>query len=144
MSSMRGRRNIRYADDDDNYDIGQPHGFENATSAGVIGFIFALVSIGLLVVVAVLWILLDQDQQQQRNIDSKRWMLYWFLFLNVLSFFAALVAAILGGRGLSPANPLYRGWSMAALILGLVEIIATIFFGIFMTCFVLIFEAFVR
>jgi hypothetical protein len=93
-------------------------------------------------VVAVLWILLDQDQQQARNPNSKRWMLYWFLFLDVLSFFASLIAAILGGRGLTPTNPLYRGWSMAALILGLVGIMATIFFGIFMTCFVLIFEAF--
>ena len=138
------QRHVLYDDDDDNYDIGQARGGENASSAGVIGFIFALVSIGLLVVVAVLWILLDQDQQQARNVNSKRWMLYWFLFLDVLSFFASLIAAILGGRGLTPTNPLYRGWSMAALILGLVEIIATIFFGIFMTCFVLIFEAFVR
>jgi hypothetical protein len=136
------QRKVRHDDDDDNYDIGQPRGGGNASSIGMIGFIFALVSIGLLMVVAVLWILLDQDQQQVRNASTKRWMLYWFLFLDVLSFFAALIAAILGGRGLTPTNPLYRGWSMTALILGLVEIIATIFFGIFMTCFVLIFEAF--
>jgi magnesium-transporting ATPase (P-type) len=132
---------MRYDDLDDDFDVGPPRDSENATSAGMIGFIFAVVSIGLLVVVAVLWTLLDHDQQQARNVDQKRWLLYWFLFLDMLSFFAALVAVIMGGRGLTPTNPLYRGWSMTALILGILEIIATIIFGIFMTCFVLLFEA---
>jgi len=134
------RRNMRY-DDDDDFNVGQPRVSENATSAGMIGFIFALVSIGLLVVVAVLWALLDQDQAQARNVEQKRWLLYWFLFLDLLSFCAALVAAILGTRGLTPTNPLYRGFSLTSLIVGLLEIVVTIIFGIFMTCFVLIFEA---
>ena len=44
-------------------------------------------------------------------------------------------------RGNSPTNPLYRGYSIAALIMGIVEIILTIVFGFFMTCVVLVVEA---
>ena len=132
------RRHARYEDD---FDSTERPGVENPTSAGMIGFVFSLVSLGLLVVVAVLWVLLDQDQRQMQDANQKRWMLYWFLFLDVLSFFASLVATIMGGRGLTPSNPLHRGFSMTALILGLLLVVATMIFGIFMTCFVTIFVA---
>jgi hypothetical protein len=149
MSSMPGqepplpspRRHARY-DDADDFDIGPPRSLENPTSAGMVGFIFALVSVGLLVVVVVLFLFLQQEDQVQQNASRKRWMLYWFLFLDVLSFGASLVATVLGGRGLTPTNPLYRGSSMIALILGITGIVVTILFGIFMTCAVMIFEVF--
>jgi hypothetical protein len=133
------RRQVRY---DDDFDIGQPMGGDNASSIGVIGLVFALVSIGLLAVVAVLFIFLKQEEQLQLNADRKRWMLYWFLLLDALSFFASIVAIVLASRGLTPSNPLYRGWSLMALILGMIEVGVTLLFGIFMTCAVMIFEAF--
>ena len=133
-------RHARYDDFDDDFEAGQPRSGINPSSAGLVGFIFSLVSIGLLLVVAVLWYFLDQEQARDRNVESKRWMLYWFLFLDALSFFASIAAIVMGGKGLTPTNPLYRGFSMAALILGLLEIITTLMFGLFMTCFVFIFE----
>lgn len=129
-------------DYDDDFDIARPRDGENPTAAGVIGFVFAFVSIGLLVVVGLLWHFLSEGEARiGRNVDQRRWMLYWFVFLDILSFFAALAACVLGGRGLSPSNPLYRGWSWAALLLGLAGIIVTLFFGLFMTCCVALFEA---
>ncbi|MBI3823149.1 MAG: hypothetical protein HY289_10785 [Planctomycetes bacterium] len=128
---------------DDDFDRPQTRAGSGATSAGAIGFIFAVVSIGLIAVVALLWYFLNEEQAQNaRNVDQKRWMLYWFVLLDILSFLAALTAALLGGRGLSPSNPLYRGWSMAALILGLLEIVVTLIFGLFITCCVAAFEIF--
>jgi hypothetical protein len=135
------RRHARY-DEDDDFDVGHPRGADHPTSAGMVGFIFALVSLGLLVVVVVLFLFLQQEDQVQQNASRKRWMLYWFLLLDVLSFCASLAATVLGGRGLTPSNQLYRGWSMFALILGITGIVVTILFGIFMTCAVMIFEVF--
>jgi hypothetical protein len=132
----------RAQDYDDNFEFGPARGEETGSSAGMIGFIFAVVSIGLFVVVGVLWYFLDDDQARMQNQSQKRWMLYWFLFLDVVSFFAALAATVLGGRGLSPSNSHYRGFSLAALICGLIEIILTLVFGVILTCFVMIFEAF--
>ena len=135
-------KRMRY-DDDDDFEGGQRRGTEeNASSAGMVAFIFAAVAIGLFAVMLILWIFLNKEEVQQRNIDRKRWMLYWFMFLDVLSFFAALTAVVMGGRGLAPSNPLYRGWAMTALILGILELIGTMIFFFFMTCAVLLFEAF--
>ena len=53
---------------------------------------------------------------------------------------AALTATVMGGRGLAPSNPLYRGWAMTALIAGILEMIATVIFFFFMTCVILLFE----
>jgi hypothetical protein len=117
---------------DDPLDLALARGNENATNSGVIGFIFAGVGIGLLVIVGFLWYFIDDGNREQ-----KRWMLYWFVILDVLSFFAAMVACIMGGRGLTPSNTLYRGWSLTALILGLIEIIITLFFGLFLMCCVI-------
>jgi hypothetical protein len=142
------RRRGHYDDfDDDEIDLGRPaeRPYQNPTTLGMIGFVFSGLSLGLLVVVFILWIFLRHDNQGQivqNQVDERtRWMMYWFLILDVLSFFAGLTATIMGGRGMAPSNPLYRGYSTAALILGIVEMVATIIFGFIMTCVVLIFEA---
>lgn len=123
----------RHDDFDD--DLGRPRRrFENSTNAGMIGFIAAMVSLGFLAVVLVLNIFLKQEEQLQENIERVRMMYLWFLVLDLLSFFAGLTAAIMCGRGLAPTNPLYRGWSVAGLILGILEMIGAIVFGLFMTC----------
>ena len=96
-------KRVRYDDDDDDFEIGHRRGTEeNESSAGVVGFIFAGVAIGLLLVVLILWIFLNKEEMQQPgNVDRKRWMLYWFMFLDVLSFFAVGVASdfrfVIGG-----------------------------------------------
>ena len=43
---------------------------EDASSIGLIGFIFAAVAVGLMVVVAVLWILMDKDNAQKGQCGS--------------------------------------------------------------------------
>jgi hypothetical protein len=135
-----GAKRVRY-DDEDDFDVGPRRSMDhNASSAGMVGFIFAAVAIGLFAVVLVLWIFLDKEEVQMRNPDRRRWMLYWFMFLDVLSFFAALTAVVMGGRGLAPSNPLYRGWAMTALILGILELVGTVIFFFVMTCVVLLFE----
>ena len=73
--------------------------------------------------------------------EAQRWLLYWFLFLDVLSFLAGLIATILVVRG-DVCESAHRGWSMLALILGITEMVGTSIFGIFMTCFVMLFEVF--
>lgn len=140
MSSTRHR--VRYDEyDDDDIDIGQPRQQrEHPTTAGVIGFIFSAVSLGLLVVVGILYIFLKQDNQAPGHMERTRWMMYWFLLMDILSFFAALAATILGGRGIAASNPLYRGYSMTALISGIVFMVATMIFGFIMTGVVLCVE----
>ncbi len=112
---------------------------ETASSAGVIGFIFALVSIALVVVVVVLWQLLKQEEQVRQDPSRERWMALWFLFLDFLSMICSLIAIILGVRGMSPKNVLYRGYSITALVAGSFELVVTLLFGCFLTCFAAIF-----
>lgn len=116
------------------YDPTQPRGrYLHPTSAGMVGFIFSAVSLGLLIVVAILWFFLSQDQEQGHN-ERQRWMFYWFLFLDLVSFLSAVIATVLSGRALSPSNPLYRGFAVMGLILGILEIVLTMLFGLIMTC----------
>ena len=68
------------------------------------------------------------------NVEAWRWMMIWFLFLNMLSFVSALGAVALAARGLSPRNHLYRGYSLTALILGIAEIVLAVGFGSFTFC----------
>ena len=111
------------------------------TTAGMTGFITALVALGLLVVVFVLYLMLQEEELLQENIERRRWMYYWFLILDVISFFAGLIASILGGSSLSRFNTLYRGWGMAALLIGILAMIVTLPFGLFMTCAALLLGA---
>jgi hypothetical protein len=135
------QRRARYEDDDDfDINVGRRRPYENPTSAGMIGFIAALVSLGLLAVVLVLYIFLKHEDQQVGDIERTRLLYYWFLILDVLSFFAALTATILGARGSSPTNPLYRGYGITALILGIIEMVITILFSFWMMCAVLVVE----
>ena len=130
----------RYGEDRFDDDDALPsRGYEtHPTNAGMIGFIAAMVAVGLLVVVVILYIFLQQEDQHQENITRSRWMYTWFLLLDGLSFFAALTATICCGRGLAPTNPLYRGWAVLGLTLGIIEMITTMLFGLFMTCVVLV------
>src|SRR5438046_4177955 len=121
-------------DDFDDFDLRQPRPRQGQTSVGLIAFIFSMVSIGLLAIVGVLWFFLKQEEQLQPNAEAHRWLMIWFLFLNMLSFVAALLAIILAARGLSPTNELHRGYSLIALILGVVEIMLTIGVGSFTFC----------
>jgi len=61
---------MRYDDDDDDFDIANRRSGvdENASSIGVIGFIFSALGIGLILVVVVLWIFLDKEDAVQRNV----------------------------------------------------------------------------
>ncbi len=139
---MAPLQRIRYDDDDDDdFGVGRPaRQHEVPTIAGMIGFVFSLVSLGLLVVVVILWLLLRNENQAPGHMERTRWMMYWFLLMDILSFFAGLAATILGGRGLVSSNTLYRGYSMTALIAGIIEMIATIIFGFIMTGVVLCVE----
>jgi hypothetical protein len=132
----------RYDDDYDDFDdSGRRRGpVETPSAAGMLGFIAAAVSAGLLVVVAVLYYALELEEQQREIAERTRLMLYWFLVLDIFAFFASLAAIILSSRGLSPSNPLYRGWAMTGLILGIIELILTLIFGLVMTCGILLFE----
>ena len=114
---------------------------ERQTTAGMTGFITALVALGLLVVVFVLYLMLQEEEQLQDNIDRRRLMYYWFLILDVVSFFAGLIASILGGSSLARSNTLYRGWGAAALLLGILAMVVTLPFGLFMTCAALLLGA---
>ena len=130
---------MRY--DDDEFDPDRRHRPpENPTSAGMIGFIAGMVALGLLVVVLVLYMLLNQDERVEANLERRRLLMYWFLILDVVAFLAGLVATIFSSFGLSPTNPLYRGWSILGLILGILEMVFTVGFGLFMTCVVLFVE----
>ena len=132
-----------YGDDDDRgfgHRRRQEEMPSNPTAAGMIGFIAAAVSLAFLLVVGVLYFALKQEDLQQEVLQRTRLMYYWFLILDVLSFLAAIVAVIFASRGLSRTNPLYRGWAMTALILSILEIVATLIFGLIMTCNVLLFE----
>jgi hypothetical protein len=132
---------LRYDDNEDDFDdFGRRRPLQHPTSAGLIGFIFALVSAALLVVVLILYILLTQDEQQGQNVERRRFLMWFFLILDFLSFLTSLFAVITAGRGLSPSNPLYRGWAVTGLILGILELLITILFGFFMTCVVFITE----
>jgi vacuolar-type H+-ATPase subunit I/STV1 len=140
------RRRSEYDDyeEDDEFDLGRRRRSgprEIPTSAGMIGFISAMVGLAFLVVVAILYFAMKQEDVHGEVQERTRLMYYWFLILDIFSFFAAIVAVVFASRGLSPANPLYRGWAITALILGIIEIIATLLIGLFMTCAVLIFEA---
>jgi uncharacterized BrkB/YihY/UPF0761 family membrane protein len=145
MSPLHDRDDIRY---DDDFDVAPGRqSRQDPTNAGLIGFIAAVVSLGLLVVVVILYIFLQHEEQQGHNAahdERVRWMYYWFLFLDVVSFLAALTATIAAGRGLAPSNALHRGWAVAALVLGIIEMLITIGFGLFMTCCVILLEAFRR
>jgi hypothetical protein len=136
-----GKR-MRYGDDYDEFDVGNPRidAEENASAAGMVSFIFAAVAIGLIVVIAILWFFLREEEAQKRNIDRHEWMLLWFMCLDVLSFFAALTATVFGARGLSQYNPLYRGWAMTGLTLGIIEMVGTMIFFFFITCNFLLFK----
>jgi hypothetical protein len=130
----------RYGDDRfDDEDSLPSRGYEtHPTNAGMIGFIAAMVAAGLLVVVVILYVFLQQEDQHQENLTRSRWMYCWFLMLDVFSFLAGLAATIFCGRGLAPTNPLYRGWAVVGLTFGIIEMIVTMLFGLFMTCVVLI------
>jgi hypothetical protein len=142
---MSMQRRVRY-DDDDDFNVGRPRprrGDENPTSAGMIGFIAAMVSLGLLLVVLVLFIFLKQEDQAGQggaNVERTRLLYYWFMLLDVLSFFAALTATILGARGSSPTNTLFRGYGVAALVLGIIEMAVTVLFSFWMMCAVFFVE----
>jgi len=130
---------VRYEDDD----VDRPRSRraqDHPTTAGMIGFIAAMVSLGLLAVVLVLYIFLRQEEQQQPNLQRERWMYYWFLILDAVAFFSGLIATILCARGLSPSNPLYRGWAIFGMILGILEIVTTIGLSLVWTCMVLMVE----
>jgi hypothetical protein len=119
----------------DDFDIPPSRSGLNPTSAGMIGFVFALVAVALLAVVGVLWYLLRQQAKQAQAPDNaERWMMVWFLFLDALSLGAGIAAVVFGARSLSRTNPLYRGYGVTALILGIIEIAGTLFFGCFITC----------
>jgi magnesium-transporting ATPase (P-type) len=141
----RRRSEYGYDDEDDDLDLGgrRKRGPlpSHPTTAGMLGFIAAMVALAFLIVVAILWFALNQEELRQEIPQRTRLMYYWFLILDVLSFIAALCAIIFTSRGLSPTNPLYRGWAMLGLILGIIEIVATLIFGLIMTCNVLLFEA---
>ena len=141
MAPINGRNNARY--DDDDFDVDPSlRSRQNPTNSGLIGFIAAIVSLGLLVVVVILYIFLQQEEQRGNVVERQRWMYYWFLVLDVVSFFAALTATVAGGRGMVPTNPLHRGWAVAALVLGIIEMLVTVIFGFIMTCNVLLLEIF--
>ena len=134
-------------DDDEDFEIGKPRRRdrdrdrdrnENPTLAGLYGFIAALLGLGLLAIVVVLYIFLKQERQ---NPEMDRLMSWWFLLLDAVSFVAGLVATILGARGCSPTNTIYRRYAVTALVLGILEMVVTIVFGLIMTCVVLVFEA---
>ena len=140
------RRRNEYDDyEDDDRGIGGRRGRgplpSHPTTAGIIGFIASMVALAFLIVVAILYFALKQEDLQQEVPQRTRLMYYWFLFLDVLSFLAALCAIIFTSRGLSPTNPLYRGWATLGLILSIIELVATLVFGLIMTCNVLLFEA---
>jgi hypothetical protein len=132
---------VRYEDDDFDLPGRRRPPVQHPTSAGLIGFIFSAVSIGLLVIVVVLYVLLNQDEQLGQNVERRRFLWWWFLILDFVSFLTGLFAVIMASRGLSPSNPLYRGWSILGLVLGILELVITIGFGLFMTCVVLFVEA---
>ncbi|HZZ79827.1 MAG TPA: hypothetical protein VFE62_15015 [Gemmataceae bacterium] len=132
-------------DDDDDFEIGRPRRRprdrdrdERPTLAGIYGFIAALISLGLLAIVVVLYIFL---QHGQNNPDVNRLISWWFLLLDTISFFAGLLATILGTRGAAPTNPLHRGYAVTAIVLGILEMVVTVVFGLIMTCVVLVIEA---
>ncbi len=119
----------------DDLDSRRPNGrFVSPTNSGMIGFIASMVALGFLVVVFVLNIFLNKEEQQRENIDRVRLMYIWFLVLDLFTFVGGLTATVMCGRGLSPANPLYRGWSVFGLILGILEMICAVGFGVFMMC----------
>jgi hypothetical protein len=122
----------------DDFDAPAKRRADKASSAGVFGFIFCLVSVALIFVVALLWYLLRQEGLREENPSRERWMALWFIFLDLLSLIIALFAVILGVRGLEPSNKLYRGYSMIALIVGVLEMIATALFGCVLACVALI------
>jgi branched-subunit amino acid permease len=121
-------------DDIDDPEVGTARHRDRPTNAGMIGFIMALVSLGLLGIVAVLWFAMEQEDRQQQNSERYRLLLYWFTFLDIGSFFIAVTATASAIRGLAPSNPLYRGWSLTALILGVIEILVTAFLGLIFFC----------
>jgi len=129
----------RYEDDEFNV---EPFGEGRAPPSlvGMYGFIVAMVALGLVAVVIVLSILLNQENQARDNPDRTRWMLYWFMFLDLVCFIGSVIAIVMGIRGLAPANVLYRGFSVAALVLGILELITTSFSGVGLFCCTMIFE----
>lgn len=130
---------MRY--DDDDFDMPGRRGTRaHPSSAGLIGFIFSVVSIALLAIVVLLYILLKQDELQGDNAQRFRYLMWLFLIIDFISFLTSLTAVVMSGRGLSPSNPLYRGWSILGLILGIIELLITSGFGLFMMCTVLVVE----
>jgi hypothetical protein len=122
--------------DDDYDDLAlprrRPQREEHPTTMGMIGLILAGVSLGLLLVVLVLYFALKQEDQQQVIHQRTRLLYYWFGILDVLSFFIAVFAIVFSARGLAPSNPLYRGWALMGLMLSILEVVVTIFLGIFL------------
>lgn len=133
---------MRYDDDDfDDRDRPSRRGTqERPTTLGMIGFILSGVSLGLIIVVVVLYFALKQEDQREVIHERTRLLFYWFGILDVLSFFIATIAIVLTARGLSPSNPLYRGWALLGLILAILEVVFTIFFGMFMGLAILCIE----
>ena len=129
------RRHARH-----DHDMTPDQSYENPSNAGMIGFILCMVSLGLLVVVAVLWFAMNAEDEQLQIPERRRMMLYWFMILDIVSFFVALAATIFASRGVSPTNPLYRGWGWTALFLGILEIVLTALAALVLSCFVLIAE----
>jgi hypothetical protein len=140
MSWMEDQPSRRSRDDfDDEFAVGRRDRYEDSdTSAGMVGFIFSMVAIGLLVVVAILWVFMAKEDAAGPNVDRKRFMFLWFMFLDVLAFFSALSATIMAGRALAPSNRLYRGWATFALVLGILEMVATVIFFFVVSCFLLL------
>ena len=135
--SFAMRPDSRYDDDDIDH---RRRELENPTSAGMIGFILSMVSLGLVIVVAVLWFAMNAEDEQQVNHERRRLLLYWFMILDIASFFIAMAATLFAARGVTPTNPLFRGWGMTALILGIFEMLFTAFAALVLTCFVLVAE----
>ena len=140
--SARRWRGGNSADFDDDFDIGARHAHsEHATSAGMVGFISGSIAIGLWVVMLILYLFLINEERVAENIERKEWMYLWFMFLDVLCFAAGLTAIFLGGRSMSPSNPLYRGWGTVAVILGILDLVGAVFVFLVLSCNLLILKA---
>jgi hypothetical protein len=117
------RSRYRDLEDDDDFRHSRPRSRRDAQAAAraaVSGLTCSLISLGLLVLILVIWAMVAQS----RAGPAVRSFLSLLALVTVLGCFVlSLLGTIFSNRGLDPANEVNRGVAVAGLVCGIIALV---------------------
>ena len=120
-------RRSRRADYDDDFDIARPssragrgYALEECTRAANVGFLCALVSLGLIFAAMIVWLVIVAEHPRSREMAP---FVFLILAIGIASFVLGLIGTIFASRGLDPVNTHNRGLAIAGLICGILGMV---------------------